>query len=123
LGTGWIHVTDTQAECEVFNTTMGRVHQVVPLDTPATSLGAHPLANDALALAAFDHSKPEKIQSRTGSRLSTSPLLDGGSGPFLTVGTLGGSLEYVGPEKVKVAAGTFDAHHYRFPVNNRASLH
>jgi hypothetical protein len=120
LGSGWIRVTDTQAECEVFNTTLGRVHQQVPLAIPAPSLGAHPLSCDALVAAAFDHSKPDRIQSIPGT-LSTSPLLDGASGPLLAVGT--GRLEYVGPERVTTRAGTFDAHHYRFPVDSAAALH
>lgn len=117
LGTGWIRVTDTQAECDVYNTTFGRVHQIVPLSSPAISLGAHPLACDAMALPSFDHTKPEKVQSRVGS-LSTSPMLDGASGPLISVSN--GAIEYVGPEKTKTVAGTFDAHHYRFPSINAA---
>ena len=120
LGTGWIRVTDTEAECEVFNTTMGRVEQIVPLASPARSLGSHPLSCDALVLPVFDHTKPERIQSRDGG-LSTSPLLDGGSGPFLSVST--GTIEYVGPERVTTGVGTFDAHHYRFPPRPDRPLH
>ena len=120
LGTGWIRVTDTQAECEVYNTTLGRVEQVVELAAPARSLGSHPLSCDALVLPVYDHSKPERIQSRDGG-LSTSPMLDGGSGPFLSITK--GSLEYVGPERVTTGVGTFDAHHYRFPAIRPNSLH
>ena len=120
LGTGWIRVTDTEAECEVFNTGFGRVEQNVPLATPAISLGSHPLACDALVLPGFDHAKPERVQT-SGGKLSTSPLLDGGSGPFLSVGS--GTIEYVGPEQVTTRVGTFDAHHYRFPPRASRPLH
>ena len=115
LGTGWIRITPTEAECDVLNVTMGRIHQVVPLTTPAVSLGAHPLACDAMALPAFDHSKPEKVQSRSGG-LMTSPLLDGASGPMIGMSQDGSKTEYVGPERIVTPAGTFDAHHYRFPT-------
>jgi hypothetical protein len=117
LGTGWIRVTDAEAECEVFNVQMGRVHQRVPLPVPATSLVSHPISSDALLMAGFDHSKPERIQTWEGG-LSTSPLLDGASGPFISVGRER-SVEYVGPEKITTPAGTFDAHHYRLLMGSK----
>lgn len=120
LGSGWIRVTDTQAECEVFNANMGRVEQILPLPSPARSLGSHPLSCDALVLPVYDHSKPERIQSRDGGLL-TSAMLDGGSGPLLSISN--GTLEYVGPERVTTGAGTFDAHHYRFPSRPDATVH
>ncbi|MEP7313175.1 MAG: hypothetical protein ABI859_11375 [Pseudomonadota bacterium] len=114
LGTGWIRITDTEAECEVFSTLMGRVHQRVPLTERVRGIVSHPVSSDALLLTAFDHSKPERLQSVPGG-LSTSPLADGGSGPFLNVPT--GRMrefEYIGPERVTTRAGTFDTHHYSF---------
>jgi hypothetical protein len=119
LGTGWIRVTDKYAECEVFNATFGRVLQRVDLDAPVKTLGSHPLACDALVLPAFDHTQPEKVQTRMG--LLTSPLLDGASGPLIGVSHT--AIEYVGPEKVTTGAGTFDAHHYRFPPKPGPSAH
>ena len=118
LGTGWIRVTDTQAECEVFNTTMGRAQQVFPLDTPAIHLGSHPLVVDALGTHTFDHTKPEKIQRRTGG-LSTSPTLDGSTGPFLSVSSTESVTEYMGIETIKTSVGTFETHHYRWPTDDR----
>jgi hypothetical protein len=111
LGTGWIRVSETEAECEVFNTTVGRLSQIVPLAQPAPSLGSHPLACDILHLPAFDHSRPDRIQTLQGV-LMTSPLAHGGSGPLISVRDL--TIEYVGPERITVPAGTFDTHHYRF---------
>jgi hypothetical protein len=119
LGTGWIRVTDTEAECDVFNVVMGRVHQSVPLAAPATSLVSHPISSDALLMAGFDHSKPDRIQTWEGG-LSTSPLLDGASGPFISVGKER-SVEYVGAEKITTPAGSFDAHHYRLLMTGSRS--
>jgi len=111
LGTGWIRVTETEAECEVSSIELGRVHQRMPLAVPALSLVSHPLSTDSLLMAAFDHSKSERIQSWSGG-LSTSPLLNGGSGPFISVGGQR-SVEYVGAERATTRAGTFDTHRYR----------
>ncbi|MDH3452537.1 MAG: hypothetical protein OEN20_08950 [Gammaproteobacteria bacterium] len=120
LGTGWIRVNDNEAECEVFNTTLGRSTQRVSLPGPVMSFGAHPLSNDALAVSAFDHNNPARVQTIT-NRLSSSPLLDGASGPLLGVRDL--IVEYVGAERVDTAAGTFEAHHYRFPTMPDKPLH
>ncbi|MCB2109359.1 MAG: hypothetical protein KDE14_16740 [Rhodobacteraceae bacterium] len=120
LGTGWIRVSDTEVECEVFNSGFGRVQQIFPLTSPALNLGAHPLANDALVLASFDHSRPERVQTQSGW-LTTSPLLYGSAGPL--IGMRSGTIEYVGPERITVPAGIFDTHHYRFPPTPGNALH
>jgi hypothetical protein len=115
LGTGLIRVSDTEAECDVYNTTFGHVHQIVKTPTRATRLGAHPLANDALQMTAYDHSRSEKVQTSNDITLSSSPLLDGASGPMIGMGNTS-TVEYIGPEKVTTPAGTFDTHHYRIPA-------
>lgn len=117
LGTGWIRVTEREAECEVYNTQMGRVSQRVPLAVPATGMVSHPIVTDGLLMAGYDHGRPERTQYTTGG-LSTSPLLDGSTGPFISVGGRRG-IEYVGPERVKVRAGTFDTHHYRMLMGSK----
>jgi hypothetical protein len=91
---------------------MGRVSQILPLETPAIHLGSHPLVVDAIGTHTFDHAKPEKRQTRKGG-LSTSPTLDGSTGPFLSVSASESVTEYIGPEKVKTPVGTFDTHHYQ----------
>lgn len=111
LGTGWIRVMEDEAECEVSSIELGRVHQRMPLDAPVRSIVSHPIASDGLLMSGFDHSKPQRVQSWPGG-LSTSPLLNGGSGPFLSKGRQQ-SVEYVGPERVTTRAGTFDTHHYK----------
>ena len=111
LGTGWVRITDKEAECEVFNVRLGRIHQNIQLAAPATSLVSHPLSVDSMLMANFDRSRPERIQSWEGG-LATSPLLDGASGPLLSVGGRR-AVEYVGSERVTVPAGTFETEHYR----------
>jgi hypothetical protein len=116
-GSGLIYVSETQAECELQSASLGRIHQVVKLEQPATSLVSHPLSTDSLLMAGFDHSKPDRIQY-WGGGLSTSPLLDGASGPLIGVGGRRGT-EYVGPERVTTRAGTFDTHHYRMLMQSK----
>lgn len=118
LGTGWVRITEKEAECEVYNVQLGRIHQSIALAMPATSLVSHPLSADAMLMANFDRSKPERIQSWEGG-LATSPLLDGASGPLLSVGGRR-SVEYVGSERVTVGAGTFETEHYRLLMTAKA---
>jgi hypothetical protein len=117
-GTGWMRFTDTEAECEVFSTVLGRVQQRMPLPMPATTLVSHPISSDALLMSRFDHSRPDRIQGWRGG-MSTSARLDGGSGPFLSLNDRESRIEYVGPESITTAAGRFDTHHYRLLMDAR----
>ena len=119
LGTGWMRMMEDEAECEVSSIQLGRVHQRMPLERPARSLVSHPISADGLLMSEFDHSKPERLQTWPGG-LSTSPLLDGGSGPFLSKGGER-RVEYVGPERVTTRAGTFDTHHYKLLMSKKRS--
>ncbi len=117
LGTGLIRITDTEAECEAFNAEIGRIRQVIKLDMPVPTLVTHPLSTDSLLARRFDHSKSERVQYWEGG-FTTSPLLDGASGPLLSANGRR-AIEYVGPERVTVPAGTFDTHHYRILMRPR----
>lgn len=111
LGSGWCRFGEREAECEVFNAQMGRVSQRVPLDRPATGFGTHPVTCDALLLAAFDHSRPEKVQPALGVLMSSMEH-DGSSGPLLS--QIKFAIEYLGREQVVTPAREFEADHYRF---------
>jgi hypothetical protein len=111
LGTGWVRVDGAEAECEVLNTTLGRVSQRVSLDGPAHSLTVHPLTCDVFHCAGYDHGSSQNPQTLTNV-LSTSPLPNGGSGPFLSVGQV--TVQYDGREEITVPAGTFEVDHYHF---------
>jgi hypothetical protein len=117
-GTGWMRFTDTEAECEVYSTVLGRVQQRMALPMPAATLVSHPISSDALLMAKYDHSKSDRIQGYRGG-MSTSQRLDGGSGPFLSASEREAQIEYVGPESITTAAGRFDTHHYRLLMDGR----
>ena len=111
LGSGWCRFADDFAECEVFNSEMGRVSQRYPLARRASGFGTHPVTCDALLLAAYDHDRPEKIQIQNDVLMS-SMQHDGSSGPLLSPITFG--IEYCGREQVTTPVGAFEADKYRF---------
>lgn len=111
LGSGWCRFAEDYAECEVLNAEMGRVSQKYPLPRRANGFGTHPVTCDALLLAAYDHSRPEKVQIQT-DMLMSSMQHDGSSGPLLSPIRFG--IEYCGRESVKTPVGSFDADKYRF---------
>jgi hypothetical protein len=110
-GTGLMRFTDTLAECESFNRKAGRVTQRIALTAPVRGLGAHPIVADAQILRAYDLAQGPGRKFFPNMML-TSPDHRGATGPMLFA--LGLGLEYVGRERVSVAAGTFDALHFRF---------
>lgn len=112
LGSGWVRFTDTYAECEVFNRTLGRVSQRVETEGRARSFGAHALVCDLTHCARYDHQSGERVQ-RTRALMSSLEH-DGCSGPLISAIDFG--IEYAGRESVQVPAGTFEADHYIFHV-------
>jgi len=116
LGSGWVWVNGNQAECEVFNTTLGRVSQTISLDSPPISLTVHPLTCDVFHCAGYNHENDENPQTLVNV-LSTSPLPNGGSGPFLSVGDI--IVMYDGREEITVPAGTFEVDHYHFILKRK----
>ncbi len=111
LGSGWCRFGDGEAECEVYNATLGRVSQRVALRSPARAFGMHPINADALLLTAFDHSRPERIQPAHDVYISSFEH-DGSSGPMVL--PIAFQIEYLGREAVQTRVGTFEADHYRF---------
>ena len=110
-GTGWMRFTSEAAECESFNHKAGRISQNIQLLEPLKALGAHPIMGDALMLRLYDLSLGPGKQFFPHLML-TSPDHRGATGPLLF--QLGFGLEYVGAERVSVAAGEFDALHFRY---------
>lgn len=114
-GTGWFRFTDRLAECETFTAAAGRLSQRRDLTERTPSFGAHPVVCDIWHLARFDRSKGERIQTSRNVLLSAREP-DGGSGPMFSAMDL--TIEYVGREEVTVPAGTFEADHFRFLLDN-----
>lgn len=110
-GTGLMHFSNTLAECDTVNRSAGRITQRIELTERVRWLGAHPICGDALCLRIFDLSKGPGRQFFPHLML-TSPDHRGATGPMLF--PLGFGLEFVGRESVVVAAGTFDALHFRY---------
>ncbi|MBC7624063.1 MAG: hypothetical protein H7232_11800 [Aeromicrobium sp.] len=110
-GVGLMRFTPTYAECESVNRRDGRISQRIDLAARVRWLGAHPILGDALCLRCFDLNKGPGKQYFSNMML-TSPDHRGATGPSLFA--LGFGIEFVGEERVTVAAGTFDALHFRF---------
>jgi hypothetical protein len=110
-GTGLMRFCDRHAECETFNRAAGRITQRIDTPERVRGLGAHPIVGDALLLRLYDLKKGPGRDFFPNLML-TSPDHRGATGPMLFA--LGFGIEYVGPERVSVAAGSFDALHFRY---------
>ncbi len=104
---GGLHV----AECDTHNRREGRLQQRMVLAERVRWLGAHPICGDALGLRCYDLAQGPGRQFFPNMML-TSPDHRGATGPMLF--ELGFGLEFVGPETVSVAAGRFEAWHFRY---------
>jgi hypothetical protein len=110
-GSGFFRFGERLAECESFNRSAGRCSQRIETAERVRGLGAHPICGDALMLRLYDLAKGPGREFYPNMML-TSPDHRGATGPALYA--LGFGLEYVGPERVTVAAGPFDALHFRY---------
>jgi len=80
------------------------------LDKPLVAFGNHAMVNDGFLLSLYDLSQGPGVQVIRDILLS-SPDHRGATGPLLFRTDL--AIEYVGPTKLTVAAGRFDALHFR----------
>lgn len=117
-GTGLMRFAPGIAECETINRRDGRISQRIDLAGRVRWLGAHPICGDALCLRIYDLAQGPGRQFFPNLML-TSPDHRGATGPMLF--SLGFGLEFVGREQVSVAAGRFDALHFRY-VNTAGQL-
>ncbi|MBH1998933.1 MAG: hypothetical protein I8H96_07300 [Sphingomonadaceae bacterium] len=109
-GSAWFRFADDLAECEAFTTVGGRVSQTMKLDRPLPAFGNHAMVNDGFLLSLYDLSQGPGVQV-TNRMLLSSPDHRGATGPMLFAIDL--AIEFVGRETIKVAAGKFDALHFR----------
>lgn len=110
-GSSWFRFTDRFAECEGWTREAGRISQREDYDRPPPLFGAHPIQGDAWHLSAVDRSRGPTVQVFPRFLMSS---LDhrGATGPYLVWHEAGMKVEYVGEERITVAAGTFDAWHF-----------
>ena len=114
MGSGWFRFHPQYAECETFTSLEGRVSQRMDLEAPLATFQNHAIACDAWHLRLIDQRKPGEVQ-RIRQMLLSSPDHRGATGPMLF--SIGLNIVFVGPEKVTVGAGSFDALHFQFVAN------
>lgn len=112
MGSSWFRFDDHEAVCEGYTLREGRISQRFPLRRRLSGFGTHPIQADAMLMSV--------VNLADGPSLRTYPdilmcSLDhrGATGPMLMAHPIGLVLQYLGPESVTVAAGTFDALHFR----------
>ncbi|HEX7855699.1 MAG TPA: hypothetical protein VF503_18600 [Sphingobium sp.] len=110
MGAGLFRMNADEIECESFGPSIGRLSQKVPTNGPYDGFGTHPIQGDAYITKKVDKSKgPHIAPLRT---FLPSPDHRGATPPMIAEVNI--FLQYVGDETVTVAAGTFEASHFRF---------
>lgn len=116
VGSSWFRFTGDSAECQGYTARDGRVAQQFDTAGRTGYLGAHPLHGDAWGCAAMERDAA-RGRSEIGPDFTTSHLPNGGSGPLLNPSRPNvRSKEFIGRERIDVAAGAFDTRRYRFGV-------
>lgn len=115
IGTCWYRIDGTTAECEGVTETHGRVTRRLTADGPIRFLGMHPLVGDSSIAAARGVSEPGRELPVTCAVNSLAPLGDEG----LDIRLLAPLVAYIGPERITVGAGTFDAQHFTIRWSER----
>ncbi len=110
-GGGFFRLTERMAEDKVFNRSASRSSQRIELAEPLCALGVHPICGHALMLHSYGLSQGARRRFFP-NLMQTSPDHSRATGPALYA--LGFGLELVGRVTVTVAAGRFDALHFRF---------
>ncbi len=123
MGSGWFHfaLDDSGSgaiECESYGPSIGRHSQRVQTSGGFDGFGTHPIVGDAYLTRCMDISKgPHRRRIRcflpsADHRGATPPM----------IAEVHIDLEYVGDETVTVAAGTFEARHFRFIDESGAGM-
>lgn len=110
MGAGLFRITPEFVECESFGPLIGRVSQKMPVGGDFDGFGTHPIAGDAYITKKID--KTKGAHDRKFRTFLPSPDHRGATPPLIAETNI--YLGYVGDETVTVAAGTFEASHYRF---------
>ncbi len=111
MGSGWFRFGPDFAECETHTALDGRVTQRMETNGRLRTFQNHAILCDAWHMRLFDRNRGPGVQA-IDEMLLSSPDHRGATGPMLF--RIGMGVEYVGEESLEVAAGKFDAYHYRF---------
>ena len=110
MGTGWLHHGDGHVTCESFGPSIGRLSQRKDYDGAIDGFGTHPIVGDGYLTRCLDVSRgPHRREVRV---FLPSPDHRGATPPMIAEVRI--ILEYLGEERVTVAAGTFDCWHFRY---------
>jgi hypothetical protein len=111
MGSGWFRFGPDFAECETWTAIEGRVTQRMQTTGRLRSFQNHAIQCDAWHLRLYDRARRGGVQT-IDEMLLSSPDHRGATGPLLFRAGL--CIDFVGEEKLEVAAGTFDALHFKF---------
>lgn len=110
MGTGWLHHGDSHVTCESFGPSIGRLSQRKDYDGAIDGFGTHPIVGDGYLTRCMDVSRgPHRREVRV---FLPSPDHRGATPPMIAEVRI--ILEYLGEERVTVAAGSFDCRHFRY---------
>jgi hypothetical protein len=117
VGSAWYRFTERSAECEGWTEREGRIsHRFVTERRPAY-FGTHPIQADGWHLHNYDLSRGPGEQL-TGENFMCSVHHRGADGPTLIHRKQGSLLAFLGPERISVEAGSFDALHFRWGASS-----
>ncbi len=113
VGSSWFRFGPNLAECEGYTVAEGRISQTFALDRPLAGFGTHPIQGDAFLTRIVDVSQGPSNHAYQDVMMCS---LDhrGATGPMLMPHPLGVRLAFKGRERITVAAGTFNALHFRY---------
>jgi hypothetical protein len=109
MGSGWFDFQRRSVTLEGRNAKGGRLSNSIELEEPLAFVGTDPITSDAWHMANYDLSKGPGRQHTNG--LLSSADHRGATGPMLW--PLRTGMAFVGPERIEVAAGAFDALHFQ----------
>lgn len=109
-GSGWFVFSQEEARCEAATAIEGNISQRYRPEHPICGFGSHPISNDGLMTRLYDLTKGRGRQKF--ELLLSSPDHHGATGPMIYPVAL--TIEYVGDDRIRVPAGTFDTRHFRY---------
>ena len=113
IGSAWYRFTGDSAECEGWTEREGRISHSFRTQRAPAFFGTHPIQADGWHLHAYDLAQGPG-ERWSGETFMCSVHHRGADGPTLIRRPQGSLQAFIGPERVTVAAGTFDALHFRF---------
>jgi hypothetical protein len=116
VGSSWFRFRAHELECEAYTALEGRVAQRMAVEAPIAAFGTHPIQADSMLCAIAARDAGDGWQRFPELHLCS---LDhrGATGPLLMRHPTGLRIAYAGAERLTVAAGTFDAWHFRIGDN------